>query len=307
MDGPSSTVSRRAVLGGLAVAGCGTLAGYGMSRGTGDEGPPVSLFAAGSLANAVEHGLAGRVAHPLRVNVHGSAALARMVASGRHDPDLVSLADASLFESALDPAWYAEFATNALVVAYNPETEGGRRVAEAGVEGWYEPVLAGEARLGRTDPDLDPLGYRTLFMLELASRYYGTDVPLRERVPVDTQVYPETQLVSQFETGGIDAAVTYRNMAVERGYDYVDLPSRIDFGDPRYVEDWYATTTYSLPSGRTVRGGLISYATTVRTPRDAAFDVFDAHLDRSLLREFGFTVPEDHPRYTGDVPERVEG
>ncbi len=299
--------TRRSFLAGVAAA-AGVSGGCAARGETDGGGGPVSLLAAGSLDDALENGLRPGLDVPLRVEPHGSAAAARMVAEGQKSPDVVSLADVSLFDSPLDPAWYAEFATNALVVAYNPDTPGGRRVGAAGADGWFRPMLAGEARVGRTDPDADPLGYRTLFALELATDHYGTDRDLREALPTRGQTYPETQLVGQFETGAIDAAFTYRNMAVERGYEFVDLPAAIDLSDPARA-DAYASATYALPGGETVRGGVISYGSTVRPGRvrDAVVDAFEAQCDAEYLREFGFGVPEDYPRYTGDVPDALAG
>jgi molybdate/tungstate transport system substrate-binding protein len=309
-------VTRRAVLRaagatGLAgLAGCAGGAGTGARAGTADDGDggqstTVAILAAGSLQHALETGLVHAVDVPVEVEAHGSATLARMIAEGQRDPDIVTVADTALFADPLSPPWYATFASNAVVVAYNPDTEGGRRVAEAGRERWYEPIVDGDVRIGRTDPDQDPLGYRTLFTLELASRYYDGAPDLRERVPDREQVYPETALISQFETGAIDAAFAYRNMAVERGYDYVDLPGRIDLGDPRYAADWYSTVSYTLPGGQTVAGDLIGYGSTIRKPSDAARSVFVHHTTGSYLAEAGFLLRDRFPVYEGAVPERV--
>ncbi|WP_232686826.1 extracellular solute-binding protein [Halobacterium zhouii] len=302
MAAGDASISRREVLTGTTavlggIAGCTTTLG---TRGS----TPVSMLAAGSLNNALENGLKPRVDATLQVEAHGSAEVARLVAAGQKDPDVVSVSDLALFASPLQPPWFAEFATNAIVVAYNADTEGGQRIADAGRDGWYRPLLGGEVALGRTDPDLDPLGYRTLFVLELASRFYDADADLRDAIPRRRQVYPETQLVSQFETGAIDAAITYRNMAVERGYDYVELPAEIDLSDPAYADN-YATATYELPSGMVVEGGVVNYASTVRHESPAVFDVFDAHVTGDYLTDFGFTVPDDYPRFTGNVPDRV--
>ncbi|MBX0297467.1 extracellular solute-binding protein [Haloarcula nitratireducens] len=291
--------SRRQVLGAL---GAGSVLVGGFAVSSGRQRNDVSILAAGSLNDALENGLRADVAVPLRVEAHGSARVARLVADEQKDPDIVSVADAALFDSPLDPAWFCEFATNSLVVAYNPETEGGRRVADAGSDGWYRSLSDGSVTLGRTDPDLDPLGYRTLFMLDLATNHYGTDSDLRTVVPQRSRTYPETRLVSQFETGSIDAAVTYRNMAVERGYEYLDLPPEIDLSDPRYT-DRYATTSYELPSGKTVRGGVIRYAATARDRRQSVADVFETHVTGDYLTDFGFAVPNDYPRYTDNVPD----
>ena len=151
---------------------------------------------------------------------------------------------------------------------------------------------------------MDPLGYRTLFCLELATEHYGTDSDLREVIPRSDQVYPETQLVSQFETGGIDAAIAYRNMAEERGYDYVELPAEIDLGDPAFA-DRYAAASYELPDGTVVSGDVVSYGSTVRHESGTVLDVFETHISGDYLTESGFTVPDDYPRYTGNVPETI--
>ena len=301
MRGDDPVTDRRSVLAGVGGLLSG-LGGCGGVTGSGDRPPTVSLLAAGSLNNAVENGLRPAVEARLQTEAHGSARGARLVESGGKDPDILSLADVALFETPLDAAWYAEFATNALVVAYDPATEGGQRVAAA--DRWYDPLVAGDVTLGRTDPALDPLGYRALFMLELATTYYDTDSNLRETVPSREQIFPETQLVSQFETGAIDAAIAYRNMAVERGYDYVDLPPAIDLSDPEHA-DRYARVSYELPGGTVVRGGPISYGSTVRHRSDAVDSVFRSHVTGGYLTEFGLTVPDDYPRYTPHAPETL--
>lgn len=296
MCGEAAELSRRAVLSTVpacALAGCSGVLGSGQA---------VSMMVAGSLNNAVENGLRPAVDARVQSEARGSAAAARLVASETKDPDIVSLADVALFDALLSAEWVAEFATNELVVAYNAETAAGDRLASG--DPWYEVLLDDDSSLGRTDPDLDPLGYRTLFSLDLATDYYGTDRDLREAVPAPDQRYPETQLLSQFETGAIDAAVVYRNMAAERGYDYVDLPAEIDLSDPALAER-YGTTSYELPDGTVVSGDVISYGSTLRHESATTRDVFERHISGDYLAEFGFTVPDDYPRYTGNVPESL--
>jgi molybdate/tungstate transport system substrate-binding protein len=303
--------TRRGFLRAAGFSGLSGLAGCVGSSATGSTGgldgnrsPTVALLAAGSLQHALERGLRPAVDVPVQVETHGSATVARMIAEGQRDPDVVAVADTALFESPLSPPWYSVFASNAVVLAYNPDTEGGRRIAAA--DRWYEPLAAGEVALGRTDPDQDPLGYRALFALELASRYYEGAPKLRETVPRRDQIYPETALLGQFETGAIEAALAYRNMAVERGYAYVDLPAQIDLGDPDYAEEWYSTVSYTLPSGQEISGGLIGYAATIRKQSDAALSVFDVLTTGGYLEESGFVLDDRFPTHTGAVPDAVE-
>lgn len=269
----------------------------------------VSLLAAGSLNHALENRLRDTLAAKgitLRIEARGSAEIVRLVAAGQKDPDVITVADPALFENPLSPAWYLGFASNTIVLAYRPDSRGGKLIADAGPEGWYEPLVDRAVSLGRTDPDLDPLGYRTLFVLELASDYYNHALNLRDVVPKPEQIYPETQLISRFETGAIDVAFTYRNMAVDRDYEYVELPAPINLGHPQYRER-YQQPTYTLPDGTTVTGDLITYAATIpsghRTP--AVEQAFISLTAGSYLPEAGFTIPSDYPRPYGDVPDTL--
>jgi molybdate/tungstate transport system substrate-binding protein len=278
------------------LAGCGRVATGGRNRGQ-----RVSVLAAGSLQHALGDGLRDAVDVPLTVEAHGSAAAARFVAEGQRDPDVLSLADVALFEG-LAP-WHVTFATNELVVAYNDDTAGGRRVADAGPGRWHASLRDDDVALGRTDPDLDPLGYRTLFALDLATDHYGTDVDLRRAVPERDQLYPETQLLAAFETGAVDAAVVYRSMAVDRGYGFHELPPAVNLGDPARAGD-YAATSYELPDGTVVEGDAVRYGATARRRSDPVADVFETHVAGDYLAAFGFTVPGAYPIQEGDVPPR---
>lgn len=293
----------------LLTAGTAAVAGIagctGESDQEGSQSTTIAILAAGSLQNALANGLKPAVDVPVEIEAHGSATVARMIDEGQRDPDIVSVADVALFEEPLSPSWHSVFTSNSVVIAYNPDTAGGERLAEAGTERWDEPMVDGNVNIGRTDPDQDPLGYRALFMLELASRYYDDASNLREQILDREQIYPETSLISQFETGSIDAAIAYRNMAVERDYEYIELPDQINLSNPQYAEDWYSTTSYALPSGQEIQGGLISYGSTVRHMSDAAVSVFNVHTTGRYLEEHGFLLREQFPAYMGDVPQRV--
>ncbi|MFB6183761.1 MAG: extracellular solute-binding protein [Haloarculaceae archaeon] len=290
--------TRRAVLAG-ATGLAASVAGCSAAEASAD---PVSVLSAGSLQVAFTEGLPERTDHSIRVESYGSRRAARLVAEGQRDPDVLALADPALFDSVLSTPWYTTFASNAVALAYDPDSAGGQRVADA--DRWYDPLLTDEVTLGRTDPDLDPLGYRTLLTLALAGDYYGVD-RLRERVVGPEQVYPETQLLAGFETGGVDAAFVYRNMAVERDYPYLDLPAEIDLSDPE-LSDRYATASVALDDGTTVTGEPIAYGATCRHDREAATAVFETVVEDAptYLEATGFAVRDTFPIYHGDVPKR---
>ncbi|MDS0222958.1 extracellular solute-binding protein [Haloarcula sp. S1AR25-5A] len=287
--------TRRAVLAALgsgiaATAGCGA---FGRER--------VDVLVAGSLQNAASETLQSRTDVKLAVEARGSVQAARLVAEGKRDPAIVALADPTLFDRIMNTAWHAVVASNKMVLAYNPQTAGGERVADAAP--WYGPLRGNGVSLGRTDPTLDPLGYRTLFVLDLAADYY--DEPgLADAVLSPDQTYPETQLLAQFETGAVDAAFVYRSMAIERDYPFREFPPEIHLGNPAHAER-YRTTSYELSDGTAITGGPIEYGAVRRDEQESTRTAFEAVLSGDWLAPHGFTVREAYPRLVGDVPSTV--
>lgn len=272
----------------------GTLAGAtavtGCLGGRGDGA--VSILAAGSLQRALATRFREQTDRRVTVESRGSAACARMVREGLRDPDLLALADPALFGGLT--AEYTAFATNALVVAYNPETAVGQAVASADVP--LDPLRRDDARFGRTDPDADPLGYRTLFAFDLAGERWTRDY---RSLLKSTQIFPETELLAVLETGEIDAVVSYRNMAVDHGVPFESLPPSVDLSTPQFA-DRYAEYSYELPSGRVVRGTPITYGASLRTagdeqePDDDTRAVFEQFVGGDWLGG-GFDVPRPFP------------
>jgi molybdate/tungstate transport system substrate-binding protein len=221
------------------------------------------------------------------VEAHGSVTVRQFLQEGLRRPDVVALADPVLFAGIAEEVTL--FATNALTLAYNPESPRAGAIRDD----WATAIGREDARVGRTDPATDPLGYRTVLALELA-----VEAGLIDRVPPvveNTTTVPETQLMRVLEQGSLDAAFTYRSMAVEHDLPFIDLPAEIDFSDPSRAEA-YASVSVELDAG-TVRGRPIRYAATPLTARGRPwFDALVGRKDR--LREHGFTVPSAYPETT---------
>ena len=215
-------LSRRTVVAALGGATALGVAGATTWADGGDESPTVDALVAGSLLE-----LASTVPGAT-VEAHGSAAVRRLIVEGIRDPDAVALADPLLFDGVSDRATL--FATNALVLTHAPETP----VADALREDWRGTLERPDVRVGRTDPTLDPLGYRTVMALRLTARRREFDA---DAVLTESTVFPETDLLNAVEGGAVDSAVTYRNMAVQRDLPYQELPASVDFSDPAHVRD----------------------------------------------------------------------
>ena len=258
------------------VAGVGALAA-GSDAGADDPESTADALVAGSL-----QGVAGEVGRA-SVEAHGSVACRRLLVDGVRDPDAVALADPGLFAGLAERATY--FATNALVVAVAPDSPAAEYATDEGGD-WRALLADADLALGRTDPERDPLGYRTVMALRLAE---GVDA---EAVLARTSVFPETGLLRTLEAGGIDAAFAYRNMAVEHDLPHVGLPDAVDFSNPDLADE-YAEASVEL-ADRTVTGAPIRYAARARTDRGLEW-VRTLTSARETLTDAGFGVPESYP------------
>lgn len=267
---------RRRLLAGLGLAASGGCLGAG--RPTDDR---ASLLVAGSLlplAEAVPDAI---------VEAHGSLAAARLVEDGLREPDAVALADPALVRDLA--GWAATFATNAMVVAYDPGSS-----AAAAIEADWATALAREdVTVGRTDPTADPLGYRTLLALELARRA-GRPV---EGVLEGSTVLPETQLVRTLLEGPLDAAFVYRNMAETHDVPRVDLPAELDLSDPAHA-DRYREASVTV-DGTTRHGEPIRYGAAPLTERGRSVCA-DIVYGTDRLDRFGLAVPPGYPELPGN-------
>ncbi len=185
-------------------------------------------------------------------------------------PDVLALADYEVFPNLLMPRyveWYAAFARNRMVVAYTGRSAHAREIDSTS---WTRILAAPGVRVGRTDPDVAPVGYRTILMLELAEKWYrqpGLAARLLANAPRRNMRADAAQLAALLEAGELDYIYDYESVAVSRGFRYVQLPAAIDLSDPERAAAYAAVT--ARVRGRkpgdtiTVKGQPILYAVSV--------------------------------------------
>jgi molybdate/tungstate transport system substrate-binding protein len=270
----------------------------------------VSVLYAGSLATAMENGLGSAFTkdsgHAYKGEAQGSLGGARMIHDHLRTPDVFISADPTVNETVLMGeknqnlvSWYATMASSQLVLAYNPKSQFADKfqAAAANTIPWYEVLQMPGVRFGRGDPTIDPKGYRTLFLFDLAGKHYQK--PEIPRLLGDSmnpaQVFPEIVLLARVETGQFDAGIFYRHEVVAHHLPYVTLPPEINLGYPKFAE-FYAQATYKLPSGEQVKAAPIIFTITI--PRTASHpDAAEAFVrfmlsSPKLLEGFGFGTIE---------------
>ncbi len=271
----------------------------------------VSVLYAGSLATVMENGLgpafSKATGYEYRGEAQGSLGAARMIHDRLRSPDVFISADPSVNETVLMGSgngnlvtWFVTLASSQLVLAYNPKSPFAAkfRAASAGSIPWYEVLETPGVRFGRGDPTIDPKGYRTLLLFDLAGKHYNRpEIPGLLGDPLNpAQVLPEIVLLARVDTGQFDAGVFYKHEIVAHKLPFVSFPPEINLGDPRFA-DLYGQATYTIPSGERVSGAPIIFTITIpkTVQNQAAAEEFVRFFlsSSNLLEEFGLG-PVDH-------------
>lgn len=281
---------------------------------------PLVVFNAGSLARPFnellkEYQRRNPGVVPQQEN-SGSVEAARKLTELGKIPDVLGSADYQVIEQLLMPAyttWYANFARNAMVLAYTERSKGADRIDSTN---WWRILLEPGVRTGRSDPALDPNGYRTLLVLQLAERHHrqpGLAARLLAALPPRYMRPKEADLVALLQAGELDYVWSYRSIAIATGLRYVELPRAVDLSDPAFTEA-YAKASVRIPGATrqggdslTIRGELIVYALTIPTraphpelARGFARFVFSPE-GRAILERNGFIVMRE-PDVRGRSP-----
>jgi molybdate/tungstate transport system substrate-binding protein len=277
---------------------------------------PLVVFNAGSLAQPFRQLLrAFQTRHPDVVPAQensGSVEAARKLTELGKIPDVLGVADYNVIPKLLVPAhasWYVSFARNAMVLAYAPDSRGAKEIDG---QNWWRVLLRPGIRTGRSDPALDPNGYRVLMVAQLAERYYrepGLAARLLAAMPRRFLRPKEADLTALLEAGELDYIWTYRSIAETSRLEYVTLPREIDLSDPALAEA-YGTVSVRVPgANRAARDSVefraepILYAVTI--PRAAPHATTAAAFVRFVLSAEGGAILQR----TGFLvtPPRVSG
>ena len=281
----------------------------------------LTVFNAGSLGRPLREALDSFAAREPGLVVAqenaGSLESARKLTELGKIPDVIALADEAVFPALLRPrstAWDLAFARNEIVLAYTPRSAG---AAEITATNWTAILQRPGVRVGRSDPALDPNGYRTLMVLQLEERRAGMPglaARLLAAMPERYMRPKEADLVALVQTGDLDYAWSYRSIAQAAGLKYVDLPAEVDLSDPARAA-LYGSVQVRVPRGAgadslTIVGAPILYALSI--PREAADSGVARRFvqwllgpaGRAVLVKNGFTLV-DHPIVAGNAPAWV--
>ncbi|MBN1651547.1 MAG: tungstate ABC transporter substrate-binding protein WtpA [Bacteroidales bacterium] len=250
----------------------------------------------------------------------GSVACARKITDLKKDCDIMASADYTIIDNMLIPnyaSWNIKFASNEMAIVYH---ESSRYANEINAENWPEILMKEDVIYGRSDPNSDPCGYRTLLTAQLAENYYHID-GFENKLKSKDKAYvrpKEVDLLALLESNTIDYIFLYRSVAEQHHLKYIILPDSINLKNPD-LADFYKTAkvdiTGKTPGSLTTKTGEpVVYGITVlnNTPNKAIALKF---INFVLSKQGGVKIMEENgqpsmvPSYSetyNAIPEKLK-
>jgi molybdate/tungstate transport system substrate-binding protein len=194
--------------------------------------------------------------------IAGSRECARKITDLDKPCDVMVSADYAVIDTLLIPDhadWNIRFASNEMVIAFREDSHGAALIDR---DNWHEILMGDDVTFGRSDPNLDPAGYRTVLTAMLAEIFYGRPGLADKLLAKDTKyIHPmSADLLALLEVGELDYLFTYRSVAEQHKLSFLILPDEINFKKPELAE------FYSRASVRLIGNKRGTFVTRVGEP-----------------------------------------
>lgn len=206
--------------------------------------------------------------------IAGSRECARKITELNKQCDIMASADYTVIENLLIPdyaGWNIKFATNEMILAYTVRS---RRSDEVNEKNWFDILLDENINIGRSDPNSDPCGYRTVLTIKLAEIFYNYSGLAHKLIEKNKEyIRPkETDLIALLQSGELDYIFIYRSVAEQHELKYLILPDEINLKNPG-LNDYYSQVSIEI-SGKKPGEKIV-------------------HRGKSMV--YGFTIPKNSP------------
>ncbi|MHC1702417.1 MAG: tungstate ABC transporter substrate-binding protein WtpA [Tenuifilaceae bacterium] len=202
----------------------------------------------------------------------GSIECARKITELGKSCDIMASADYKVIDKLLIPqhaSWNIPFAGNEMAIVYHEKSRYSNEISK---NNWFDILLKEDVVFGRSDPNSDPCGYRTLMTIQLAEKYYKKPNLTNKLAEKDSKyIRPkEVDLLALLESNSIDYIFIYKSVAIQHELKYLTLPQEINLSNMA-MESLYKTVSVDVKntpeSTITMHGEPMVYGLTI--PKNA--------------------------------------
>jgi len=322
----------------VAVLAIPTIGGLWYYWLTNSQKTILKVFCAGSLTLPFEDIEAQFEADHSNVDVQlepgGSVTCVEKITEAGEMCDVLALADYTLIRSIMMTSdsnytdWYIIFAVNRMTIAY---TDNSRYANEINSTNWYQILRRSDVKWGFSNPNMDPCGYRSPMVIQLAEFEYGDDMIFEDLIEANSDITvseaggtytidanmtdlnpnadrlkireKSVDLITFVQEGGLDYAFEYSSVAKQHGLKYLELPETIDLSSVDHT-DLYKTVKIQKTT-TTSTGEPIVYGLTI--PNNAPNPTLAAEFVKYIINETGQATlsnsgqPAVAPATTNDI------
>jgi molybdate/tungstate transport system substrate-binding protein len=238
----------------------------------------------------------------IQIQPGASGGLIRQITDLNKEADVIAVADRSLVPKFLLPKyidWSIDFVTEQIVIIVGEHAKYADEITAAN---WPHILLRPDVQYGISDPELAPVGYRSLMVWQLAEAHYKQPKlydQLRTKLPKNNIRNNAVALLTLVKNGELDYIFDYASLAKQQNLRAIVLPGEINMGNLQFA-DRYATVSATIPGkepGTTTqfKGELIVYSVAMlkNAKNPKAAEAFVGFLvgprGRQLMAEAGMT------------------
>ena len=282
------------------------------------------------LANAFTQSSGIQIAPP---KAAGSSALGQQIAQGNPVSIFISVSKAAVQNTTLkneSSGWAISFATDQMGIAYSSATNqssAGQKVIAAyrtavasnSTRDWYNfysNLTSGQVKIGISNPNADPAGFRAWLVLEAAGKTYANSSSYFVNKMVtnggNITAASAADLVAPLQTGNIQFLFIYKSDISAEHLGLLQLPSSVNLGAPSY-NTFYSQFTYTTTGGVQKGSAIVLWVT---VPKDSTnyvesvqFVIFLIRNYQPLLKPFGLAYinpPKMYNDTSSDVPTSLQ-
>jgi molybdate/tungstate transport system substrate-binding protein len=169
----------------------------------------------------------------VKLEAAGSVDCARKITDLNKKADIMASADYKVIDELLIPdytGWLIKFAANEMALVYDEDSKYADKINK---DNWTDILLRNDVYYGRSDPDSDPCGYRTVLTAKLAESYYNKIGFAEKLLKKDKNFMrpKETDLLALLESNTLDYIFLYRSVANQHNLESLLLPDPVNLGN----------------------------------------------------------------------------
>ncbi len=244
----------------------------------------------------------------------GSLVLAQQIAQGNPVSVFISVSKSAVQSQYLgnqSSGWAIGFAGDQMILAYTNATlqspsasatiaDSKKASSSNTTQDWntfFSDLTSGSLKVGISDPNADPAGYRGWIVLEAAGNTYANNSTHFTRRMLSSGINvtgsSAANLIAPLQAGQIQFLFIYKSAATSHGLNYLLLPDTTNLGNPA-KSAYYSKFTYTLKTGVQKGAPIVLYITVPRDSTDytdsVQFTVFTVTNAPTLLKNYGLSI-----------------